>query len=433
MRRWAGVFSTTGRTRWWIAAGLAGVVLLGAGTVWTARRLDGVRGHERHRPRSTAGALDRQPWRINLGTAVKAPDVGGPGNNPGDTAVRTPFCSFGEGALYCAERGVKAARIDPADGDVVWSLPAAPPGPDDGIPRAPSLSGGLVQTVSPDGTRLEALDTSTHRTRWSRDISSYGGRVHQVGDTVLLVSADGTVTAVDSADNLERWHHHIAGQPLPTFFSFGDDGHSAYAIDPVRGTTRWRHSLAGNLIPAGTGQDGALQLTETDAQRRTTAVIRYDPATRTERRLPPVTPVTATSVVPRGGRVYLLCDDGGLVAVDTGARKPAAQRWRLETSVSNASALVATEDRLYFSAADGRLLAVDAERGELLGQTPSRTGRGFVELLPAPVAQGGRVFAAAPDGTVFAVDDPLRPAGDRAGRCGAPAERAPHRRPSRAG
>ncbi|MFK8848264.1 hypothetical protein [Streptomyces sp. Ac-502] len=67
------------------------------------------------------------------------------------------------------------------------------------------------------------------------------------------------------------------------------------------------------------------------------------------------------------------------------------------------------DERLYFTGADGRLLAVDTRRGALLGQTPPRlaTGRsGYLEKLPAPLPdpRGGRIYAAAPDGSVFAAD-----------------------------
>jgi outer membrane protein assembly factor BamB len=61
---------------------------------------------------------------------------------------------------------------------------------------------------------------------------------------------------------------------------------------------------------------------------------------------------------------------------------------------------------VYVTAPDGRLLAVDAATGRLLGQTPPRLGRAdrVVAALPQPVIAGGHVYASAPDGTVFAVD-----------------------------
>ena len=56
--------------------------------------------------------------------------------------------------------------------------------------------------------------------------------------------------------------------------------------------------------------------------------------------------------------------------------------------------------------ADGRLLGVDAAKGELLGQTLGRVlkaGQGFLGDVPSPVAGDGKVFAARADGTILAV------------------------------
>ncbi|MBL1101702.1 protein kinase domain-containing protein [Streptomyces coffeae] len=397
------------RVRRWVTAGLTAAVLLAAGTVVALRHFD------RPSPETEAGGTQNsaatstpwRPWRATLG-----------GGKPTGTGTARPaFCSYGDGALYCAGRGVGAARLDPGNGRVEWSRPAAGSASGDEVPTAPVLSGGLLRVVSPDGTRLEALDPATHRVRWSRDVSGYGGRVHPAGDTVLLVAADGTVRAVDGTTNRERWHHRLSGHTLPSFFAYGD-GRTAYAVtsspdgsrtlvtavDTERGATRWRHTFTGHLIPAGAGPRGALLLTETDAQSRTTAVVRYEPGRGGVHRVPLTSPVSATSAVAEGGTGYLLCADGGLLAVNTGRGK---RGWRLETSVANASRLVATDGRLYFSAADGRLLAVDAERGTLLGQTEPRAGRAgqrYLELVPAPVAADGKVFATAPDGTVFGVD-----------------------------
>lgn len=92
------------------------------------------------------------------------------------------------------------------------------------------------------------------------------------------------------------------------------------------------------------------------------------------------------------------------MAVNT---RTSAQLWRAETSVSTASAPVVAGRRLYLTAADGRLLAVDTARGTLLGQTKARLGDGrgsLVSAIPAPVVAEGKVYSAAPDGALFAVD-----------------------------
>ncbi|MGW5692123.1 protein kinase domain-containing protein [Streptomyces asiaticus] len=398
--------------RRWALSGLAAAVLLGAGTVVALRPFDGTDSSGGGRPRISAATAEAwRPWTTGL-------DVG----RAAGSGARPAFCSYGAGALYCARRGVEAARVDPDDGRVVWSRPSAAARPGDGATiSAPVVAGGLVRTVSPDGGRLRALDPTTHRARWSRDVSRYQGGVYSSGDTVLLVTPDGMVTSVNGTTNKERWSHRLPGHARPVFFSYGD-GRTAYAVttagdgshtlvtavDTVRGTTRWHASLGGNLTPAGSGPDGVLLLTETDSRTSTTAVVRYDPERRSARRVALSAPVSAISAVTSGDRVYVLGTDGGLVAVDTARESSARARlWRVETSVSNASPLVAADGRLYFSAADGRLLAVDARRGEVIGETRSRggaAGQGFLDLMPAPVVADGKVFATAPDGTLFAVD-----------------------------
>jgi outer membrane protein assembly factor BamB len=115
-------------------------------------------------------------------------------------------------------------------------------------------------------------------------------------------------------------------------------------------------------------------------------------------------PRLAPQATARGDVVHLLAAGGSLEAVDLDTGK---RLWHLETSVSRGSAPVGDGTHVYFTGADGRLLAVDARDGRLLGQTPPRLGTNAGEVtaaLPAPLVVGGHVYAAAPDGTVFGVD-----------------------------
>jgi outer membrane protein assembly factor BamB len=186
------------------------------------------------------------------------------------------------------------------------------------------------------------------------------------------------------------------------------------AVDPDDGTVRWQRRLDGDLTPAG-APDGVLYLTSSDADSRTDAVVRYDPDGGTVRRIPLVYPLARTRAAVHGDMVYLLGYGGSLLAVNTRSRGSAqdAQLWRVETSVAEGSEPVVVGDRLYFTAGDGRLLAVDTKRHELIGQTKPRLGKDssrYVQALPSPIVAGGKVFATAPDGSVFAVDaqDPSR-------------------------
>ncbi|MFH9229268.1 protein kinase domain-containing protein [Streptomyces lydicus] len=390
----------------WAALAL---LLAGAGVVTAARALTPADPGQDPalQTRPSLAAAGFHPWRTTL---VKRPK---------GYAAEVPYCTSGDGAVFCGQSGLPAARLNPETGAVVWRRTAAPAGRDAVSPTPPVLSGGLLYVFAADGTRLMALDPSAGgkgATRWSKDVSGYEGGAAVVGDRVLLTAADGTVTALDSATHRQRWHKRFPGHQLPVFTSFGDPrtayaaeatadgtGSQVTAIDPADGRIRWARRLPGTLTPAGTGASGALYLTATDPKlvNYTTAVVRYDPATGRTRRLPLAAPLQNTAAVVHGETVYLLAEGGALQAV--GARK-----WDTETAVSRGSAPVVSGDRLFFTAADGRLLAVDTRSGGLLGQTRPQLAadrhNGFLQALPAPRvdAARARIYAAAPNGTVFA-------------------------------
>ncbi|MFH8571817.1 PQQ-binding-like beta-propeller repeat protein [Streptomyces sp. NPDC017993] len=369
-----------------------------------------------HPPRADRAAF--HPWRTALIERPEGyraempfctmPPAGGSGRSSADT-----------GAVFCAQSGVRATRLTPDTGRLAWRRTADSHAKTDMPPSAPVLSGGLLYVFTPDGKRLEALDPSAEgrgATRWSKDVSGYEGGALVIGDRVLLTAGDGTVTALDSATHRQRWRKKFPDHGLAAFATFGDP-HTAFAaepgpdggstqltaIDPADGRLRWQKRLPGSLMPAGVGASGDLYLTATDPTFTfsTTAVVRYDPKTGHTRRLKLNAPLDGVSAVVHGETAYLLAEGGALQAVGE-------RRWDVETSVSRGSAPVVNGDRLYFSAADGRLMAVDTTKGAMLGQTPPRlsTGRhhGFLETLPVPLvdAPRGRIYAASPDGTVFA-------------------------------
>lgn len=175
------------------------------------------------------------------------------------------------------------------------------------------------------------------------------------------------------------------------------------AVDPTTGATTWQRRMDGALsLVAARG--GTVWFTSTTVDQYTDSVLRYDVAKRRIHRTTLRIPQAQTQVAVRGDTAYLLGSDGSLVAVNT---RTSEQLWRVETSVSRASAPTVAGHRLYLTAADGRLIAVDTDRGTLLGQTRTRLGsdRGsLVSVLPAPLAADDHIYATAPDGSLFAVD-----------------------------
>ncbi|MFI7338750.1 serine/threonine-protein kinase [Streptomyces sp. NPDC050085] len=327
-----------------------------------------------------------------------------------------PVCSYGKKALLCTAPGVLAASVDPLDGTVLWLRKAAEGTAGDAPAPAPVLSGGLLQVVTPDSSRLLALDPATGRTRWSMGISAYQGQVQPVGDTVLLAAPDGTVTAVDGATGEQRWQRPLrldqpalsyVGGDLAYATTVAADGVDSVvtAVDPRTGTVRWQQRSAGSVTPVGV-TDGVLWCTRLDTENRAVALVGHrvkDGAAA--RRVPLQLPLSDAAVTVRQGKAYLLAAGGALVAQDLVSGK---QVWRSETSVSRGSApAVDTGGRVYVTSPDGRLIATDLRTGTALGQTrlrPAARHDRVVPGLPVPVVADGRVYASAPDGTVFGVD-----------------------------
>ncbi|WP_446041780.1 protein kinase domain-containing protein [Streptomyces sp. SID1121] len=402
------------RARWAaIAAALA--VTAGAGLVGMHAADDGHGpGPATTRP-GQADSAERKfrPWDLQL--------RGGTGEN------RIPSCAADGTGVYCAAPGIEAARIDPLNGHLDWSKKSTDTTPDSVGGAAPVLSGGLLHVITGNGGRLEALDPASGAKRWDADLSSYPV-VRHAGDSVLLVADDGMVRSLDSRTGEERWTEPRGGPgslwvgtdgggsgPNSGLFAVtaSSDGTSTQvsAVDPATGALRWEKRVTGTLTPVSVS-DGALFLLAGNLDSMTVGVVRLDTATRDVRRVPLSSPLDQAQATVAGDTVYLIGYSGSLAAVRTKGNG-AAERWRLETSVAWTSAPVVLDGRLYLSAGDGRLLAVDARRGVLVGETKPRMDDGrhtFTATLAAPVAVPGRVYASAPDGSVFAVDsrDPSR-------------------------
>ncbi|MFJ2437852.1 PQQ-binding-like beta-propeller repeat protein [Streptomyces anulatus] len=389
----------------------AALLLLMAGAGAGAYAVWGGGGTDASRPepeRAGAGGGEGDdavtPWRTALRTSGNA----------------TPVCSTAGagGALYCSAAGAGTARIDPADGRVLWSSRSSSSRT---AAHAPIVSGGVVLSAGPDG-RLRALDPVKGTAVRDTALSASPGGAFPAGDALLAVADDGTVTALDGASGAPRWKGPLAKHTRPDFALYDGASGLAYAfehapsgastlvtaVDAASGRASWQRRLDGVLTPVGTAGAGELVLTAMDENSDTAELVRYAPGTGASARVPLPFTLDGPQVVMAGDVAYLLARGGSLLAVDTAAGGAKPELWRLETGVGRASAPVLGEGgHLYFSAADGRLLAVDTDRGALVGQTRARLSGGklaYASDLPAPVTAGRTVVGTAPDGSVFAVD-----------------------------
>ncbi|WP_246042273.1 protein kinase domain-containing protein [Streptomyces globosus] len=400
-RRWSR------RRRGAVAAAVLAASALAAGGVYAAGSDGGESLAARTAGRSAPPQQPPAPWAVTPG----GPAQGGAG----------AACAADGTALYCAGAGLAAVRLDAADGTAVWSVPAAGRSAPGTAQEAPLLAGGLVLTAAPGAGLLQARDPDTGAERWRHPLPG-GARAVAAGGHVLAVSASGTATALDPATGAVRWTRQVGGTGTqwwggtqdpagPALYAAVPDGDGSAtrvaAVDPATGAARWQLRTAGLLQPVGAAQ-GGLFLLDSDLEGKTEAVVRIDLGTRAVKRVRPGTPLYQTQASVGGdGVVYAFGASGGLAAIG-----PAKEQWRLETGLAVASRPVFADGRVFLSAPDGRLLAVDAAAGRLLGQTKPRMAAApntFTAALPAPVAVAGRVFASAPDGTVFA-EDAARPA-----------------------
>ncbi|GKQ37241.1 serine/threonine-protein kinase [Streptomyces sp. A012304] len=386
------------RKRRRLALAVGALVLVAGGGLGSLLWLggDGAEGAGRDPGGGSRSAGTFTPW------ATK-PVAGGVGG--------VPQCAYDAKRLLCAQPGLVSA-LDASDGRVLWRH-ALSPGDRPG--EAPVLAGGLVHVLTHSGKRVQALDPASGSLRWQRDVSAYPG-IRYAGGTLLLTAADGEVTGVDAASGRTEWTRRIAGAGEAFFLSFpedplayatstSDDGRTRVtAVDPATGEVRWDERLDGELTLVGTARDSLVLLAGSGEYGKADAVVRFHPGTKVTQRVALTVALQQTRVAVHGDRVYLLALDGALVAVDT---REGERLWSLQTAVSRGSVPAADGRHVYFSAADGRLLAVDTDAGKLVGQTALRLGANSGEVvtaLPAPGVAGGRVYAGAPDGTVFAVD-----------------------------
>ncbi|WP_046734595.1 serine/threonine-protein kinase [Streptomyces humi] len=322
-----------------------------------------------------------------------------------------PRCVAGAGKLLCVRSGL-AFGLDPADGRLLWRHRVA----DERSSDSPSLSGGLLLLPTDGRRQVTALDPATGSPRWERDLSAFQG-MEITRSMLLAVGADGKVTGMDSTSGRAKWSRSLSGSGTPSLSSFAGDplvyvtstsdtgAHTLVtALDPVTGAQRWQSRPAGDLRPVGSAGGSLFLLSLDTSAGETDAVVRYTPGTGATRRVALPVPRVAPAATVRGDVVYLLAAGGSLEAVDVGSGR---QLWELQTSVTRGSAPAADGRYVYVTAADGRLLAADARKGTLVGQTPARLGANASEVtasLSAPLVLGTHVYATAPDGSVFAVD-----------------------------
>lgn len=307
------------------------------------------------------------------------------------------------GDVFLAQGGRELFALERSTGDVRWSRPLA---------RAVTVPtpGGLAR-LEPTGA-LSVLDFGTGETSLSLKLSPrVGGApagcvVNAPGLPKLLVVTEGEryASAVDLVAGEVRWRHTLSRggacrvRRAGRLLLFANGGPALTAVDVQSGEVVWKvagdrpfsvaptfdhdavFAISGDPVASRRDADALLGIDAWTGQRRFAARIVGRVAS-----VPPLVSGGIVAIATRGERGL------GLSAFD---RRSGAARWSAPPGLLSAdAALLVVDDAIFANTADGELVAIDAETGELrfrrrLCSEPSDTAPRRLE----PVLRSGALF-----------------------------------------
>jgi outer membrane protein assembly factor BamB len=222
---------------------------------------------------------------------------------------------------------------------------------------------------------------------------------------VLVADTGGEIAALDAATGSERWVLAVGAGVYGTpalageLVVAGTDAGELVAIDIATGDQAWRRSLDGGPVVAPPLVADDLVLAATEGGRLV-AVAPEDGAIQWS--------IDVGAAVIRGpayanGVVYVGTQDGWLIAIDVAGR---AVRWRQQLGPGAAGSPAVADGRVYVGWGgevpdpQQRLVALDAAEGRLLWTFGTPGG----ERAHLGAVAHGRVYAAAEDGVLYALD-----------------------------
>ncbi len=285
--------------------------------------------------------------------------------------------ALGAGRLFVTSAYGRVVALDPATGAELWSKRFEAP-----VTAPPAVAGDTVHVVSADGSAW-ALDAADGKLRWQlpgvpSESAMVGGAAPAVaGGQVVLPFPSGDVAGVSGATGVEGWRTRVAGRRLGQ----ANAGVTDISGDPV---------VTGGTVFVGnrSGRVAALEAA-TGAVRWTAREGAFGP------------------VWPAGGSLFLISDQGALVRLDAanGARIWAVELGRyLETRERRRAEVAAhfgpvlAGGLVRVASSDGRLRSFDPASGALVSEV----------ALPGaaashPVVVGRTLYLVTRDGVLHAL------------------------------
>ncbi|MBI2873144.1 MAG: PQQ-binding-like beta-propeller repeat protein [Chloroflexi bacterium] len=272
-----------------------------------------------------------------------------------------------DGRVYVGTYGGKVYALDAASGNKVWEFDTGGQ-----IVGGPAVADGLVAIGYADGLYVIDAQDGGRRCRFPAQ-----GKIGKVWSTpaiaqgvVYFGSLDYNVYAVNLADCQERWRFPtkgaVAATPLVhqgvvyvgsfdrTFYALDD---TALAEDRER-KVLWTFQGAKNWFWSGVVTDGELVFVPSMDWRLYALRIR-DGTLAWGSAFDAGGPILSTPTIA-GSRVTVASDAGRVHVLD---RRSGAEEWSYKVDAKVRAPLVAAGDRVYLSALDHSVRAVNVERG----------------------------------------------------------------------
>jgi outer membrane protein assembly factor BamB len=235
--------------------------------------------------------------------------------------------------------------------------------------QRPSQIAATPETVYVPGSAFEgtgggivhALDTTTHRSRWTARLDRFSGSI-AVGTNTVYVTPGPSVVALDDSDGSERWR-------------FDPEGLSGRAAQPM--VVEGIDSIVA-VQRSGMGSDAGFRI---HALERADGTVRWE--RHVDRAIAPPQGIIATAAAVGNGRLYL-GTDRGIVTLNT---TDGTVLWEDEDG-PRVWTLTATDDTIYVADTNGDVHLRSPDDGTNLG-----TMRTDLERIWSLVAIDDRLFA----------------------------------------
>jgi outer membrane protein assembly factor BamB len=257
------------------------------------------------------------------------------------------------------------------------------------------VAGDSVVVVAADES-VTALDSTDGTTRWSVSVQTPGAAPTVAGPVVYAPTRAGLL-ALSTADGTEHWRLRAFADedvtsPVVTDGSVYaslevDDIAVVVAADATTGALRWERVLGRGDVSAVSLADGSLFI----AHGGTVVALNHEDGTEQWRTAAPFGVGSALAVAD--GTVYATGTNGGVVAFDAGTGQ---QRFYFEADFWWSAPAVDT-DRVYAGSGDVAY-GLDRREGSLVWERPTES------ILRDPIVAGGRVYATTQRGDLVVLD-----------------------------